>query len=146
MQLWRQLMNFRVREFLKSAGKGLHHSCLVHFFNIASYASLSAMALNVCEKSPCKWPFLPSIRSNVTHNKTELWRQQVFFKKHNCNLFKSSSLIIRAYFCICCVIFPCLSDSGYFVSLYLVAFFTVWILMNFMTQLLSPLSLRSDQH
>ena len=57
----RRLMNFRFCVFLKSAIKGLHHSCLVHFFNILPVTHPYAMELNVCEESPCKWPCHPSI-------------------------------------------------------------------------------------
>ena len=142
MQLWRRLMNFRVREFLKSAGKGLHHSCLVHFFNIASYTSLFAMALDVCEESPCKWPCLPSIRSKLMLQTTKL-----NFDANKSFLKSTTEICLNVQvspsmptFVLAVLFFPVL------VTLYLVAFFTVWILMNFMTHLLSPLSLRSEQH
>ena len=67
-----------------TAQKGLYHSCLACFVNIANYTVLCAVGLSVREEITCKWQndgflsnkytSLPSSVSRITINRNELWK------------------------------------------------------------------------
>ena len=67
-----------------TAQKGLCHSCLACFVNIANYTVLGTVELSVREEITCKWQndgflsnkytSLPSSISRITMNRNELWK------------------------------------------------------------------------
>ena len=117
--------------------KGLCHSCLACFVNIANYTVLCVVELSVREETTCKWQnrsflsnkstSLPSSISRITMNRNELWKTVRLTRFQKCtiaicfNLLQvcpsMPSFLFSVLFIHVCTFFWCFATEWLFLCL-----------------------------